>query len=102
MSDLVNSIINVPIYRPGGIRIVPRVRCVDGFEMSVQAGRTHYCAPRKDVGPYRSAEVGYPSEREELLMPFAEEPDDPTNTVYGYVPVEIIEQVILKHGGVTP
>jgi hypothetical protein len=36
---------------------------------------------------------------EPLLMPYAETPEDPTGTVYAYVPVELVTNVIVKHGG---
>lgn len=75
------------------------IMCADGFSMSVQAGETHYCEPRTDTGPYRSVEVGYPSSKEDLLMQYAEMPDQPTKSVYGWVPSETIWDVILKHGG---
>ena len=74
--------------------------CEDGFAMSVQAGQRHYCHPRSDNGPWASVEVGYPTIREPLLLEVAENPDTPTETVYGWVPSEIIWDVILKHGGV--
>jgi hypothetical protein len=69
--------------------------------MSVQASCTHYSHPRVDFAPYYSEyEVGYPSEVEELLLPYAENPEKPTNTVYGYVPDKVINQVIEKHWGI--
>ena len=76
-----------------------RVVCEDGFSMSVQAREFCYCTPRNDTGPYHSVEVGYPSEKEALLMPWAETPSEPTDTVYGWVPVGVIRQVIEAHGG---
>lgn len=80
--------------------LAPRVVCKDGFEMSVQVGHTHYCRPRVDRAIYSAVEVGYPSALEELLMPYVEDEKTPTETVvYGYVPVEIVNQVIKKHGG---
>lgn len=33
-----------------------------------------------------------------LLLPYAEDKETPTKTVYGFVPVEIVEQVIRNHG----
>ena len=45
------------------------------------------------------AEDGKVSEEEELLMPYIEDPTEPTKAVYPYVPVEVVEQVIEKHGG---
>ena len=58
-----------------------------------------YCEPRTDEGPWSAVEVGFPSEREELLMEYAEDPHRPTGTVYGWVPVEVISEVIAKRGG---
>jgi hypothetical protein len=81
-------------------RPAPEIVCVDGFTMSVQASIYHYCEPRDNDGPYTQFEVGYPSEREESLMPFCEDADKPTDTVYGYVPYEVVMDVIEKHGGV--
>ena len=34
-------------------------------------------------------------------MPFAENSSDPTGTVYGWVPVTILAQVIKEAGGIT-
>jgi hypothetical protein len=75
------------------------VVCADGFSMSVQASQTNYSDPRDDVGPYIAAEVGFPNRPEVLLMHYAEDPAEPTNTVYGWVPREVILTVIAKHGG---
>jgi len=77
----------------------PRIRCRDGFIMSVQVSKCHYCTPRNNIGPWTHVEVGFPSQKEDLLMEYAEDPDHPTETVYGYVPVEIVMAVIEKHGG---
>lgn len=77
----------------------PRIRCRDGFTMSVQASEFHYCTPRNNTGPWVCVEVGFPSQKEDLLMEYAEDPDHPTETVYGYVPVEIVIEIIEKHGG---
>lgn len=82
-----------------GTPIKARLKCADGFMMSVQASSYHYCTPRVDAGPHINFEIGFPTEREELLMPYAEEPNRPTETVYGYVPADIVDQVIAKHGG---
>ena len=82
------------------VKIRPRIECADGFIVSVQASHTHYCTPRDNRGPYSHVECGYPSEKDELLIPFIEvRTDDPTSTVYPWVPVEVVEAVIEKHGG---
>ena len=76
------------------------VVCADGFSMSVQANSTSYCSPRHDhANPYTSVEVGFPSREEPLLLEWAEEPDKPTATVYAWVPVQVVTNVIAKHGG---
>lgn len=75
------------------------VVCADGFRMSVQAAKGSYCSPRNDTGPYVSAEVGFPSAYDFHLQPFAEDPDDPTGTVYGWVPAHVIRMCIDSHGG---
>ena len=77
------------------------VICADGFRMSVQANESAYCEPRLNKQKkYNLVEVGYPSEEEPLIMPWAEHPAQPTDTVYGYVPVEVVTNVIVKHGGI--
>jgi hypothetical protein len=76
------------------------VICADGFRMSVQANANSYCEPRKNnAGLYKKVEVGYPSVEETLLLPFAEEPEKPTGTVYPNVPCSLVTLVIAKHGG---
>lgn len=82
--------------------IFPEMICADGFKMSVQGHYGAYSRPRDDFADrYTAVEVGYPSGREELLMPYIDGgPDtDPLQAVYGYVPIEIIEQIISNHGG---
>ena len=77
------------------------VVCADGFTMSVQAHAGAYCIPRMTGAPvYREVEVGFPSIEEPMLMKWAEEAHRPTGTVYGYVPVQVVTNVIAKHGGI--
>ncbi len=76
------------------------VVCADGFKMSVQAHDGAYCIPRTNgAEKYSQVEIGFPSQQEELIMPWCEAPDEPTDTVYGYVPVDVVTNVIVKHGG---
>jgi len=75
--------------------------CKDGFTMSVQANEFAYCSPRATGSiKYTSVEVGYPSQPEPLLVEWVEDPEKPTNTVYGYVPAQRISLVCAKHGGI--
>lgn len=46
-----------------------------------------------------SVELGYPSMADDLLTEYAEDADRPTSTVYGYVPVSVVDALIAKHGG---
>lgn len=77
----------------------PEIVCANGFKMSVQASRMHYCSPRDNVGPWRTVEIGSPNRIEPLLWDYAVEPGKWTETVYGYVPVELVAAVIEVHGG---
>ena len=87
-----------------------RLQCADGYSISCQAGSFNYCAPREsffnpdiDQGnffdEYTAFELGFPNQGDELLTPYAEDPDSPCDTVYGYVPKAIIVALIQKHGG---
>lgn len=121
--------INVTTPFPGHYyqEVRPRIVCNDGYSVSVQASEHAYCEPRytqwqsedrwhvingnyyssskiprnfrtDHFTPYESVELGYPSEADELIYEYAEG-NDYTGTVYGYVPVKIVEQLIEKHGG---
>lgn len=108
-------------------KVRPRIVCNDGYSVSVQASEYTYCEPRytqwqnedgwqvingnywsssktpmnfetDHFTPYESVELGYPSEADELIYEYAEG-NDYTSTVYGCVPVKIVEQLIEKHGG---
>jgi hypothetical protein len=77
------------------------IRCKDGFIMSVQAGETQYCYPREDnADRYTEVEIGFPNRAEELLLEYAEDHMEPTETVYAYVPASVVSMVIAKHGGI--
>ena len=79
-----------------------RVVCKDGFSMSVQASEHHYCYPKVSLldQRYESVEIGFPSKKESLLMPYAFDPEKPTKTVYEFVPAKIVLTIIDIHGGV--
>ena len=85
-------------------KTLPMVRCHDGFCMSVQASRDHYCEPRDDQGPYTHVEVGYPNHLEELLLPFSDKATTMAGmrpTLYVRVPAHIINSVVTKHAGIS-
>lgn len=84
----------------GGLRNRSRITCVDGFSLSVQASETHCCTPRDNYGPYSMVEVGFPSKRVKGFMQFAINADEPLDTIYAWVPIEIVEKAIESHGGI--
>lgn len=78
----------------------PHIFCADGFEISVQAGDGLYSRPRRNAKKFEAAECGFPSQAEELLMKYKEcGKDKPEKSVYPYVPLDVIEEVLEKHGG---
>jgi len=83
-----------------------KIVCNDGFNVSVQGGtHFHYCSPREHVNIYHEVELGYPSEVEEELMPYIDgdptsDDIDPLDNVYGFVPIDLVESIIEKHGGI--
>ena len=78
-----------------------RVICKDGFSFSVQAHEGGYCTPKEDnAESYTEVEIGFPDAEEYVLKPYCEDPTDPTGTVYGYVPIDLVRHLIDKHGGI--
>lgn len=78
----------------------PRVFCKDGFNISIQANRTAYCRPREnDLVDYESVELGYPNKLDDLIADYAEV-FGTTGTVFGYVPVNLVNELLEKHGGI--
>jgi hypothetical protein len=90
------------------------IKCTDGFKVSVLAHGGAYCSPRPPIedllgkrtpprrGPFTALEVGYPSERPEPWDEWVkyidgDEASDPTQSVYGYVPVPIVRALIESH-----
>ena len=77
-----------------------RVRCQDGYSISVQAGAHKYCTPRNNHGPYTEVELGFPSAPDSMLNGYIESTTEPpTDSVYPYVPVSVVRDLIIKHGG---
>ena len=78
-----------------------RIVCKDGFSISVQASEFSYCKPGGDEGPYTHVECGFPSsEPKGELLEFAKDPTWPTETVYPYVPLSIVQAELELHGGI--
>lgn len=79
---------------------VPKIICKDGFMLSVQASSMHYCKPPRDYTIWTHVEVAYPNIEEDVLEQYADEPDGFNMTIYPYVPIEIIQGLVDKHGGI--
>jgi len=91
---MLNEIINSKSGMPNN---APRIICMDGTELSVQASSHHYCIPRTG-GPYTHVEVGYLSDDHPPTWADYADGEYPT-TVYGCVPVELVREYVEAHGG---
>lgn len=79
--------------------VVPHITCKDGTALSVQASDAHYCSPKDDNGPWTSVEVWCiraPSGRTVHPRSFG---NGGRSDPYGWVPVEIVDKFIKRHGG---
>ena len=81
------------------LRVFRNLICRDGFSFSLQAGPAHYSEPKAIAEKYDAWEIGYPSEVEPLWLDWQEPGHGPTESVYGWVPVGVVTNVIAKHGG---
>jgi len=83
----------------------PIIRCVDGFEISVQAHSGSYCQ-RNTEGKLITVECGFPTwtPGTSEFRKYAENRPDPkpdyTQTVYPYTPIEVVEAELAIHGGI--
>ena len=81
----------------------PRITCNDGFNISVQAHDGAY-SRRNAEGDLLTVECGFPSTipKTAELRSYAElcGTSDYTETVYGFVPVEVVQAALAAHGGI--
>lgn len=83
--------------KPDGFGVRHGAIMQDGFCISIQASKNHVCKPRIDFADrYERVELGYASREELDLEPYL----DCGGSVYLYVPVEVVNKVIDKHGGI--
>jgi hypothetical protein len=81
---------------------VPTIKVANGLSFSMQASAYHYCSPRDSYGPWDAVELGFPSRRVEALRKYAEDPKRLTKTVYGWVPLTVVAEVVEAAGGLLP
>ena len=79
----------------------PPIICNDGLFMSVQAGENYSCYPRENLEDfdYETVEISRheDTDAEELLYLFISDYD---KYILSNVPVEVVDAVIEKHGGI--
>jgi hypothetical protein len=82
---------------------LPRVFCTDGFNISIQVNHGNYCASENGTRSFgldwKLVEWGFPSEEIDAEK-FNAEDTTTTNSVGGYVEIELMEELINKHGGI--
>ena len=85
------------------VHILPRLELGNGHTVSVQASHSHYCSPRSDQGPYNEVELRFPTFLlNDDIMQRAEEHYKPHDTVYSYVPLDLVIAMIKENGGIAP
>lgn len=83
--------IHLSFHRHGARRIY----LASGYNVSLVASEYTYCYPRDNYGPWTHLEVGFPSDDDSLIASYM------SGDIGSYVPIEIIIQLIIKHGGLT-
>lgn len=79
----------------------PRIYCMDGTSFSIQTGEYNYCTPRDNIGPWTHVELGFPSKKFDCLTPYQDNSEsDQESTVFGFVPIELVRDMIDKCGGI--
>lgn len=89
--------------------LLPRIHCKDGFNISIQVNRGNYSASENGVRifgtDWKLVERGFPSEQIDAKKYNAEnyleeEEIDTTQTVGGYVEIELMDKLLQEHGGI--
>lgn len=82
---------------------LPRVFCKDGFNISIQIHNGSYCRSENGIRTFgidwKLVEWGYPSQPIDGEK-YMSENTETTSSVGGYVPVELMEELIEEHGGI--
>lgn len=85
MHDYVHEHFKRHPWKPGDYYVVrPPIVCCDGWKVSVQASRAHYCSPKSNLCDYYN--------QVEIWGPDTDEPE-------GYVAVDDVNRLIHNHGG---
>ena len=104
--EMINTYLNNNVLDShGDFKTCKRIICADGTTLSVQASKYHYSSPREtECDFYSCVEVGFPSVAPPATWSSYFDgcwgDDDPCESVYGYIPVELVEEFIEDHGGI--
>ena len=98
---------------------IERIKCIDGFTFSCQQGYGYYSLPswdgnkifnmsipdilQKNIAQLESVthfELGFPTKSDDLILEYAEDRKKPTETIYPFVPIEVVIELINKHKGI--
>ena len=86
------------------IFFLPRVYCKDGFNISIQVHNGNYCASENGTRTFGlnwiEVEWGFPSEPIDGEKYHAEDKEDTTNSVGGWVDIKLIDELCEQHGGI--
>jgi len=97
-----------PSDTDGVKQLAPRIVCADGVRISVQASVGHYSSPRRNTAPFSTVEVVLPQNSRpganwETFWEASTEGDNgPVEIHYGFVPVQLVVDLINEHGGIAP
>lgn len=86
-----------PVFHEGGPRL--RAVCASGLSLSIQASHFHYCSPKNSTAErYDSVEVGFPERGGKRARLRTVNFQD--GGVAGWVPVETLNRVLKRNGGI--
>lgn len=88
------------LSRSGLTHLFPNLVCNDGTSMSIQASELHYCYPEEtlegnNINNYETVEV-YTSLKDGRLLVYRV-----YDSTYGGVPLELLDKIVSKHGGIS-
>lgn len=74
--------------------------CANGLYFGVRVGRKHMCWPKNDKGPWTHVEVVNPNRNLYSLEQYRTDNSPHARTIcYDSVPVELLNQLIARNGG---
>ena len=80
-----------------------RFKCLDGTTLSIQASECHYCDPRStNAEKYTTVEVwciNKDSDVSNSNVPESWNPYGDGSDPWAYIPIELVEEFIMSHGG---